>query len=374
MNPDSSSPFSESEWLRYTRHIQLPQIGAAGQLKLKQARVLIVGAGGLGSPVSLYLAAAGVGHITLVDGDIVDTTNLQRQILFTQQDVGQSKAMAGQTRLSALNPDIEVTAITEHFTLHNGAQWVEQADLVLDCTDNFATRYLINDLCAYFKKPWVFASIHQFSGQCALFTPGQGHACFRCLFPESPTNIADCNAAGVLGVLPGMLGIFQANEALKYLAGLPTPLNNTLLLIEALDLTFRKIKLAQNKDCVVCQQHLAPSELTEFYQFECASETCSPQEITTSEFESLKNNENIRLLDVRTVAERNAFHIGGQHIPLSELEHAYHSLENTKTIVCYCQSGMRSLKAAQLLNQLGYDAKSLRGGLAALLKKTHSVS
>jgi adenylyltransferase/sulfurtransferase len=220
----------------------------------------------------------------------------------------------------------------------------------------------------------VFASIHQFSGQCALFTPGDNHACFRCLFPESPTNVADCNAAGVLGVLPGMLGMFQANEALKFLAGLPTPLENTLLLVEAIDLTFRKIKLTKNSDCAVCTHNKTAEELTEYYQFACAADESAPQEITPSEFESVKNDDNTLLLDVRTIAERNAFHIGGQHIPLSDLEQACSSLDKAKTILCYCQSGVRSLKAAQQLNELNFQAKSLQGGLAAWLKATQKNS
>lgn len=365
---ETALPFSSDEWLRYTRHIQLPQIGAAGQLKLKNSHVLIVGSGGLGSPVSLYLAAAGVGHITLIDGDSVDTTNLQRQILFTQNDVGKSKALSGKEKLSSLNSDIEVTAIAEHLTLSNGASLIEQADLVLDCTDNFATRYLINDLCAQFKKPWVFASIHQFSGQCALFTPADDHACFRCLFPESPTNVADCNAAGVLGVLPGLLGMFQANEALKYLAGLPTPLENTLLLVEAIDLTFRKIKLTQNGDCAVCSLNKTAEELTEYYQFACASDEANMLEITPEKFETLKNSDDVLILDVRTSAERNAFHIGGEHIPLPELESRQNTLDKSKTIICYCQSGVRSLKAATTLQKLGFTTQSLKGGLAGYLK------
>lgn len=367
---EPTTSFTANEWLRYTRHIQLPQIGAAGQLKLKSSHVLIVGAGGLGSPVSLYLAAAGVGHITLVDGDTVDTTNLQRQILFSQQDVGHAKALVGQKRLAALNPDIEVTAVTEHLNIENGSKLIEQATLVLDCTDNFATRYLINDLCAQFHKPWVFASIHQFSGQCALFTSGDEHACFRCLFPESPTNVADCNAAGVLGVLPGMLGMFQANEALKYLAGLPTPLENTLLLVEAIDLTFRKIKLTQNGDCAVCSKKKTVEELSEFYQFACMSDEANTLEVEPVKFESLKNNSNVLILDVRTPAERSAFHIGGEHIPLSDLESHHDTLDKNKTVICYCQSGARSLKAATILKNLGFNTLNLKGGLANYLKET----
>ncbi len=363
----TTDSFNALEWQRYTRHIQLPQIGASGQTKLKASHALIVGCGGLGSPVSLYLAAAGVGTITLVDGDSVDLTNLQRQIVFSTEQVGQSKALSTKERLEALNDQINVKAITEHFTLANANELISQADLVLDCTDNFATRYLINDMCTTYKKPWVFASIHQFSGQCALFTPET--ACFRCLFPESPSEIPDCNAAGVLGVLPGMLGLFQANEAIKYLVGLDTPLKNILLIIEALDLTFRKIKLSKSNECVVCQHHKKPIQLSEFYQFACASDNCDPCEISCEQFEELRVDKSYCLLDVRTDAERSAFHIGGQHIPLNELPDRLNELNIHQTIVCYCQSGIRSLKAANLLAENNFEVKSLHKGLAQWVKE-----
>ncbi len=358
--------FSSDEWLRYTRHIQLPQIGPEGQTRLKQSTVLIVGCGGLGSPVALYLAAAGVGHIVLVDGDSVDVTNLQRQILFDTDAVGQSKSLVGKAKLNALNPEIKITAITDSLTLENAPSLIEQSDLILDCTDNFATRYLINDTCAKFKKPWVFASIHQFSGQCALFTPET--ACFRCLFPDTPTEVPDCNAAGVLGVLPGMLGLFQANEAIKYLTGLATPLKNTLLLIEAIDLTFRKIKLSKANDCVICQTHKPPEQLQSYYQHICQSESIDENQISPQQFESIKDDTDSLVLDVRTEAERAAFHIGGLHIPLSNVEENLEQLNKKKTIICYCQSGIRSLKACQLLQHLGFKSVSLNSGLSGLLK------
>ena len=195
MNDKLETTFSSHEWLRYTRHLQLPNFGVAGQSKLKASHVLVVGAGGLGSPVCLYLAAAGVGHITIVDGDHVDITNLQRQIIFTTADIGQSKSVCAKDRLLSLNPEINVNAIEDHLSVDNASTLIGAVDLVLDCTDNFSTRYLINDTCVALKKPWVFASIYQFSGQCALFTPNS--ACFRCLFPEAPQNIDDCNKINV---------------------------------------------------------------------------------------------------------------------------------------------------------------------------------
>lgn len=392
-NKPEQQAFSGSEWLRYTRHIQLPQIGAQGQQALKQSHVVVIGCGGLGSPVLLYLAAAGIGQITLVDGDTVDLTNLQRQILFGMDDIAQPKATAAKQRLSQLNPEITLDAVNEPLSLNNAESLIAPADLVLDCTDNFATRYLINDVCATLKKPWVFASIHQFSGQCALFTPGDGHACFRCLFPEMPTGVADCNTAGVLGVLPGMLGMFQANEAIKFLAGLPTPLNNKLLLVEAIDLTFRQIQLTQSSDCVCCAQQMSPQQLSDYYQTGCditeskivtENESDSntdavkhSKEISVSEFQAaIKQSEHntskqstVIILDVRTGAEREAFHLGGQHLPLAELADRINEVNSAEQVICYCQSGARSLQAVELLSEKGIKSNSLKGGIAALLKQ-----
>ena len=238
----NSHEFNAHEWLRYTRHIQLPQVGAEGQSQLKNSTVLIVGLGGLGSPVSLYLAAAGVGHLILIDHDAVDISNLQRQIVFKEHQVDHNKAEAAAKALKELNSHIQISAITEGFTPDNAKHWIAQADLVLDCTDNFATRYLINDTCKQLGKSWVFASIHQFSGQCALFTPDG--PCFRCLFPDYPHNVDDCNSAGVIGVLPGLLGCLQANETLKYLCSIESPLKGKLLLVDALQLQFHHIALS----------------------------------------------------------------------------------------------------------------------------------
>ena len=359
--------FSEREWLRYTRHLQLPQLGVAGQRRLKNASVLIVGAGGLGSPVSLYLAAAGVGKITIVDGDSVDLTNLQRQIAFAEAQVGQAKAECARERLLSLNNDITVTAITEHFTLSNAEPLVAAADLVLDCTDNFATRYLINDTCVRLKKPWLFASIYQFSGQCALFTPAS--ACFRCLFPDPPQGVADCNDAGVLGVLPGLLGTLQASEAVKYLVGLPLALENTLLMVETMDVSFNKIQLAKNPTCSVCSQVGASEVDSSHYEFVCNIDSVKPFEISLTDFSATRDNADCLVLDVRSDEERLGFHIGGEHIPLDVLDGQLKQLPKDKTILCYCQTGVRSHKASVLLNDAGWQAKSLQGGLVECLKK-----
>lgn len=364
----SSGDFSAEEWLRYTRHLQLPQIGVVGQKKLKRSRVLIVGAGGLGSPVALYLAAAGVGQITIIDGDHVDVTNLQRQIIFTTDQVGKSKALCAKERLLALNPSITVTAITEHLSINNADDNINNADLILDCTDNFATRYLINDTCGKFKKPWVFASIYQFSGQCALFT--ESSACFRCLFPDPPTDVADCNTAGVLGVLPGLLGTIQANEAIKFLTDLPCPLENNLLMVEASDLIFRKIKLNKSNHCPLCADEALKYEIdTSNYSMTCEVNLERDEELTAAEFNLLREKSNSIVLDVRDLDEREAFNVGGEHIPLNVLSDNLSSINKKKNILCYCQTGIRSKKAAALLTENGFTVKSLKGGLAAYLKE-----
>ena len=378
MSKHATMNFSGSEWLRYTRHLQLPQLGVAGQKRLKDSHVLIIGAGGLGSPVSLYLAAAGVGQITIVDGDQVDLTNLQRQIIFSTADLGQSKAACAKERLLALNPEINVEAVDVNLTRVNATQLIAAADVVLDCTDNFSTRYLINDTCVQLKTSWIFASIYQFSGQCALFTPAS--ACFRCLFPDPPENIDDCNTAGVLGVLPGLLGTLQASEAIKYLAGLPTPLENTLCLFEAMDLSINKIQLTKNTDCSVCSAPTNPILTTDDYTTACEflADTCDTacntrsNTISAADFAqylaSTEINTNPIIVDVRSEEERINFHLGGLHIPIDEIANNTNKLAKEKPVVCYCQTGVRSQKAVAILNDLGFQAKSLRGGIVEFLR------
>lgn len=359
--------FSADEWLRYTRHIQLPQIGASGQSRLKQSHALIIGAGGLGSPVSLYLAAAGVGKLTIVDHDIVDITNLQRQIIFSTEQVGKSKALCARDRLLALNPEISVEAIVAPFQTSNADELIKQADLIIDCTDNFTTRYLINDTCITHKKPWIFASIYQFSGQCALFTNKGDNACFRCLFPESPSDIEDCNSAGVMGVLPGLLGTIQANEAIKYLSGLSSPLDGYLMLVETADLSFRKIKLAKNTNCKACGTH---KEALAHEDISCTTQAQhdANNEISAAEFDILIQKNNALLIDVRSNTEHEAFNLGGLQIPVEELDSRIIEVDSNHNIVCYCQTGMRSAKAIDILKTHNKHAKNLSGGISAYLK------
>ncbi|MFT6389631.1 MAG: adenylyltransferase/sulfurtransferase [Cellvibrionaceae bacterium] len=396
---DQSTPqeFSSDEWLRYTRHLQLPHIGVEGQLRLKKSRVLIVGAGGLGSPVSLYLAAAGVGRITIIDGDTIDLTNLQRQILFTTEQVGQSKAECAKKQLLALNPEIDVRAIQEHLSLENAKPLIAGVDLVIDCTDNFSTRYLINDICVLLKKPWLFASIHQFSGQCALFTPlkTEASACFRCLFPEKPSgDLADCNTAGVMGVLPGLLGTLQANEALKFLVGLPCALENVLLLAEAQEVEFRKIQLSKNQECPLCSKESIELSEEDYVLLKSDAPVCSISDndggdeqddnqdggkgggnennLTADVFLRYVDRPEYYLLDVRSEKEHSSFNIGGENIPLScferEFEESLMRLDKNKIILCYCQTGVRSAKALVVLERHQFVAKHLKHGLVELLK------
>jgi len=357
--------FSEKEWLRYTRHIQLEDFGTLGQTKLKNAHVLIIGLGGLGCPVSLYLAAAGVGQLTLVDGDVVEVTNLQRQILYGEEDVGKSKSVAAKHRLNALNSEIAIDSVPSHFTAENRLSLYNTYDLVLDCTDNFSARYLINDFCLQYNFPWIYAGINQFSGQCALFT--QGKACFRCLFPEAPEQLADCNGAGVLGVLPGILGLLQATETIKYLVGLETPLANNLMLFDALNYNMKKIRLSPNKDCK-CQRSDHLSEDIKTYPLSCEANT-SPLAISATEFKRISGNPTTTLIDVRSQLERDGFHVGGSHIPLDELAYHINLFSPARTYLCYCQSGSRSMKAAQRMCDIGLNARSLSGGLEKLLQE-----
>ena len=355
--------FNENEWRRYQRHVQLPQFGVTGQTRLKKSHVLIVGAGGLGCPASQYLAAAGVGTITLVDGDRISRSNLQRQILFGEQDINQFKTEVARQRLVSNNPNIVVNSLQEHLSPQNASALIETADLVLDCTDNFATRYLINDLCVNLKTPWVYASVVQYSGQLALFTPET--ACFRCLFQEAPEDIPDCNSAGVLSSLPGMLALMQANEAIKFLSGLPTTLKNHLMLVEGLELGMRKIKLKKNQACV-CHSGSIDTSIQN-YEAVCANDTTREYELSRNNFDIMRNKSNHIVIDVRSIEEHQAFNIGGKNIPFrDDFIDQFCSTNPTleQTYLLYCQSGNRSYQALEALKKQNYPhVYSLKSGL-----------
>ena len=361
--------FNSQEFSRYTRHIQLGDIGVDGQRKLKSAHVLIVGCGGLGAPVSLYLAAAGVGQLTLVDGDHVELSNLQRQVIFTEADIGLSKAICAQTRLKAMNSHIKVNTASERLTVDNAERLIQVADLVIDCTDNFATRYLINDVCKAHSKSWIYASVYQFSGQCALFTPEQ--SCFRCVFPKPPSNAPDCNSHGVLGVLPGLLGTLQAIEAIKYLTGIDSGMSNALVLVEADTMEMQKIQLRSDENCPCCTKKLSFNPVPADYQPVCntAKNENEKYSLTAEEFHQHQHKKEVFLLDVRDKNEHDAFNLGGLHIPLKELEQRKNELPSNKKIIIYCQSGIRSSTAAQFLRQTNLDAMSVFGGIAEIISK-----
>ena len=366
---------SKHEYQRYLRHLQLPAVGSDGQQKLKHARAVIVGCGGLGAPVSLYLAASGVGRITLVDGDDVALANLQRQVVFREDDININKATAAGRHLRALNSDIEIDAVPEHLDFGNAARLLEGASIVLDCSDNFAARYLINDSCRELSIPWVFASVFQFSGQCATFLPGA--PCFRCLFPTSPVNTPDCDEAGVLGVLPGMLGTIQANNALRILLQLDDDPADQLLLVESEDMSIQKITRRHDASCLCAAPDYEYRNRSEYQRQACAAGFSgdAPPNATNAlllpatEFNRYQARNDVLVIDVRDSDERAAFHLGGEHIPVRELQHNA-NLPVEKILLLYCQSGARSLQACQQLAARGYTALSVDGGLAALVDES----
>lgn len=365
-NTPSTTLFNADEWLRYTRHIQLPQIGAKGQIALKQSHIVIVGAGGLGSPVSLYLAAAGVGEITLIDFDHVDLSNLQRQILFSESDRGKNKAEVGAKRLRALNHHIKINPVAEQLCEENSEHLFAHADLILDCTDNFSTRYIINRACLALKKPWISAGIRQFSAQISHFTPET--ACFQCLHPQSPSSVDDCNSAGVLGVLPGITGTLQANEAIKTLCGLHSSLAGKALIFDTLALSFQHIQLTKNPNCPACSAQQVKASSSEDSP-DCKTQEKSVETISAENFDELLNNNDFTIIDVRSDIERQSFHLGGRHLPLADInEENISSLNRQQTYLCYCQTGVRSAQAVQLLAKSGINACSLDGGIVAYLK------
>lgn len=364
------SHFSAEEWQRYQRHIQLPSLGVNGQLCLKQAHVVIVGIGGLGCPVVQYLGAAGVGRITLVDGDTISRSNLHRQVLFGEADIGQYKAHVAASRVRSNNSSITVDAITQNLQPENALPLIEKADLVLDCSDNFAVRYLINDICVNTATPWLFASVVQMSGQAALFVPGK--ACFRCLFPEPPEGVADCNSAGVLGTLPGIVGLLQANEGIKLLTGQECPLQSHLMLIEGLDLQFRPIRLKQSASCPCGSGNIDLAAMANDYIVACSNSAATAASLDSEKFAEARDSTGIILIDVRSALEYEGFNLGGINLPLSEdfvRAVEAEAIDRETPCLLYCQSGKRSEKAAEQLRIAGYrNVKHLAGGISSWLE------
>jgi adenylyltransferase/sulfurtransferase len=348
--------------LRYSRQIILPELGAAGQRRLAEARVLLVGVGGLGSPAALYLAAAGVGTLGLVDFDAVDETNLQRQIIYGTADVGVPKLQAAAARLLAQNPDIALDLHDTPFAAANARSLVEAYDVIVDGTDNFATRYLVNDACVMAGKPNVYGSVSRFEGQVSVFAKSPG-PCYRCLHPEPPPDglIPSCAEAGVLGVLPGIIGTLQATEAIKLITGMGEPLVGRLLLYDALRMRFREIGLPRDADCPVCGDAPTIRELVEY------DLTCERSTMTVAEYQKLRAEGHPHaLIDVREVSEHEASRIeGGILIPLGTLAQRLDLLPADRPVVVYCHSGGRSARATAMLRAQGFDAHNLEGGIVA---------
>jgi len=370
---------SHEEILRYSRHLLIPDVGMAGQRKLKEASVLVVGTGGLGSPVALYLAAAGIGHIGLVDYDVVDRTNLQRQVIHGTSTVGMLKVESARNRMLDLNPDIQVEAYNQPLTSENATQIAASYDLIVDGSDNFPTRYLTNDLCVLTGKPNVYGSIYRFEGQVSVFDARKG-PCYRCLFPNPPPPglVPSCAESGVLGILPGTVGTLQATEVIKLILGIGDPLIGRLLLYNALDMSFEFVKLRKNPKCRVCGENPTVTQLIDYDQF-CgvpghSAESGSAGEewdITPGELaEKLKSGTPLLLVDVREPHEQEISHIEGSVvIPLGELATRLSELDPEDDIVLICKAGVRSTRALHILLGAGFKKlHNLQGGLNAWAK------
>ncbi|MGC8784382.1 MAG: molybdopterin-synthase adenylyltransferase MoeB [Armatimonadota bacterium] len=360
------------EILRYSRHLILPDVAMEGQLKLKAAKVLCVGAGGLGAPLALYLAAAGVGTIGLVDFDVVDLTNLQRQVLYTTEDVGRPKLEVAKERLQAMNPHIQIRTYETRLTRDNALDILADYDIVVDGTDNFATRYLVNDACVLLGKPNVYGSIFRFEGQASVFYAKEG-PCYRCLYPEPPPPglVPSCAEGGVLGVLPGVVGTIQAMETIKLILGKGEPLIGRLLLFNALKMQFRELKLRKNPNCPICGEHPIIRELIDYEEFcgvrgveEAPAEVV--EEITPTELKRrLDAGENIFLLDVREPVEWQICRLDGAVLmPMNTVPARMHELDSAKEMVVYCRSGKRSAQIVAFLKAAGFrKVKNLQGGI-----------
>jgi len=376
-NPPTA-PLSNDEILRYSRHLIMPEVGMTGQQKLKAARVLCIGAGGLGSPLALYLAAAGVGTLGMVDFDVVDYTNLQRQVLHTTQDVGRPKLQSAAEKLSAINPLIQLRTFETRLSSTNALEIFRDFDIVADGTDNFATRYLVNDACVLSGKPNVYASIFRFEGQASVFATEEG-PCYRCLYPEPPPPglVPSCAEGGVLGILPGLLGVIQATEVIKLILGSGDSLVGRLLLVDALAMRFRELRLRKDPNCSVCGTHPTVRELVDYNEF-CGirgeDTPAAPAGVPEIQPEELKRKiqagEEVFVLDVREPHEYQICNLGGHLIPLNDLPRRVNELDSSREIVAHCRSGVRSAKAVDFLRKAGFrKVNNLAGGILAWADK-----
>lgn len=364
---------STEEYARYSRHLILPEVGLEGQRKLKAARVLMIGTGGLGSPLGLYLAAAGIGTIGLVDFDVVDESNLQRQIIHGTKDVGRPKIESARERLKDINPNVKIEAHETRLTSENALELFKDFDVVVDGTDNFPTRYLVNDACVLTGKPNVYGSIFRFEGQASVFWAEKG-ACYRCLYPEPPPPglVPSCAEGGVLGVLPGIVGTIQANEVIKVILGAEGILLNRLLLFDAWKMRFRELKLKKNPDCPICGENATIKELIDYEEFcglNLPEEKTEIEEITARELnELIKNDREVQIIDVREPHEYKIAKIPNTKlIPLAQVVNRAKEIDQSRTAIIHCKAGGRSAKAIQALQESGYKGKllNLKGGITA---------
>jgi molybdopterin/thiamine biosynthesis adenylyltransferase/rhodanese-related sulfurtransferase len=367
---------NNDEIRRYSRHLILPEVGLAGQKKICSTSVLCIGAGGLGSPIAMYLAAAGIGKIGLLDFDTVDFSNLQRQIIHGTDDVGRPKTDSAQESIKDINPNVEVVIHNTRISSENALEIISQYDIVVDGTDNFPTRYLTNDACVLLKKPNVYGSIFRFEGQASVFAPHLGGPCYRCLYPEPPPPgmVPSCAEGGVLGVLPGIVGCIQATEILKLALGKGSSLIGRLLLFNALDMKFRELKLRRDPQCPLCGDDPSITKLID-YDFFCgilpepANPTENPDEVDVHEMKRALDNPklNIKVLDVRDPDEYEIAHIDGvPQIPLGSLPQRFTELDPNQQIYLHCKSGVRSMKALNFLREQGFKyVKSVKGGISA---------
>jgi adenylyltransferase/sulfurtransferase len=367
---------------RYSRHLIMPEIGMDGQRRIKAGSVLCIGAGGLGSPAAMYLAAAGVGRIGIVDFDVVDYSNLQRQLLHTTPDVGMSKLQSAKNKINALNPHVQVDTYEEALSSDNAMRLFKGYDVILDGTDNFPTRYLVNDACVLMGIPNAYGSIFRFEGQASVFATKDG-PCYRCLYPEPPPPglVPSCAEGGVLGVLPGVIGVIQATESIKLLTGVGNPLIGRFMIYDALNMKFRELKLRKDPDCPVCGTHPTVTKLIDYDQFcgivpaaqdHSAGATVSASEITPVELKAkLDAGETPFILDVREPNEYQINKIAGSTlIPLGELPRRYQELPKDRQIITQCKMGGRSAKAQDFLKTVGFtNVLNLKGGILEWIDK-----
>jgi adenylyltransferase/sulfurtransferase len=375
LNPERELPeLTNEEIKRYSRHLIMPEVGVEAQKKLKAAKVLCIGAGGLGSPAALYLAAAGVGTLGIVDFDTVDFSNLQRQILHGTPDVGRSKLASAKDKLNAINPNVKIELYETALSSENALELFAPYDVILDGTDNFPTRYLVNDACVLLGKPNAYGSIFRFEGQASVFATKDG-PCYRCLYPEPPPPglVPSCAEGGVLGVLPGMIGIIQATEAIKLIIGVGEPLIGRFMIYDALKMKFRELKLRKDPDCPVCGTHPTVTKLIDYEQF-CGVVPAAPEpvavnnatEITALELKRrLDRGDALKIVDVREPNEYQINRIpGSQLIPLGDIPKRYEELNKNDEIIVQCKSGARSAKAADFLRSVGFTrVLNLKGGI-----------